>query len=298
MRNAFDLTGQVAIITGSSRGIGRSIAEHGRAGRQGGGLQPQSGRLRGGGGIRAKGQAIVIPCNISRKEEVEALVQAPSRNGAASTRWFQRRGQSVFRSAGRHRRRRGRQNHGGERQEQPVAVNLAIPEMVRRGRQRCHRLIDRRPTRQRHAARLRHRESRRLRATRNLAVEWGPNGVRVNCIAPGLVKTDFARALWEDDKRLKARLEVTPLRRIGEPDDIGGIAAFLASRAAAFMTAKSLSPTAASRSGERSTPEMSMADKVASHYADGGDLAGVIAESLRKAARIGQADHGRPRLGR
>jgi NAD(P)-dependent dehydrogenase (short-subunit alcohol dehydrogenase family) len=72
--------------------------------------------------------------------------------------------------------------------------------------------------------------------TRNLAVEWGPKGVRVNCIAPGLVKTDFARALWEDEKRLKARLEATPLRRIGEPDDIGGIAAFLASRAAAFVT--------------------------------------------------------------
>jgi NAD(P)-dependent dehydrogenase (short-subunit alcohol dehydrogenase family) len=72
--------------------------------------------------------------------------------------------------------------------------------------------------------------------TRNLAVEWGPKNVRVNCIAPGLVKTDFARALWEDEKRLKVRLDTTPLRRIGEPNDIAGIAAFLASKAAAFMT--------------------------------------------------------------
>jgi NAD(P)-dependent dehydrogenase (short-subunit alcohol dehydrogenase family) len=71
---------------------------------------------------------------------------------------------------------------------------------------------------------------------RSLAVEWGPKNVRVNCIAPGLVKTDFARALWENPDNLKRRTDTTPLRRIGEPDDIGGIAAFLASRAAAFIT--------------------------------------------------------------
>ena len=57
-----------------------------------------------------------------------------------------------------------------------------------------------------------------------------------DCVAPGLIKTDFARALWEDEKRLRMRTETTPLRRIGEPDDIGGVIAFLASRAAAFIT--------------------------------------------------------------
>ena len=71
---------------------------------------------------------------------------------------------------------------------------------------------------------------------RNLAAEWGPKGVRVNAIAPGLVKTEFARALWEDDKRRAERLEATPLRRLGEPRDIGGIAVFLASDAGAFIT--------------------------------------------------------------
>jgi NAD(P)-dependent dehydrogenase (short-subunit alcohol dehydrogenase family) len=70
---------------------------------------------------------------------------------------------------------------------------------------------------------------------RNLAAEWGPN-VRVNAIAPGLVKTDFARALWEDPKRAAERIAATPLRRLGEPRDIGGIAVFLASDAAAFIT--------------------------------------------------------------
>jgi NAD(P)-dependent dehydrogenase (short-subunit alcohol dehydrogenase family) len=71
---------------------------------------------------------------------------------------------------------------------------------------------------------------------RSLAVEWGPKNIRVNCVAPGLIRTDFARALWEDEKNLKPRLVTTPLRRIGEPDEIGGIVAFLASRSASFMT--------------------------------------------------------------
>jgi dehydrogenase/reductase SDR family protein 4 len=71
---------------------------------------------------------------------------------------------------------------------------------------------------------------------RNLAAEWGPKNVRVNTIAPGLVKTEFARALWEDEKRARERIEATPLRRLGEPRDIGGIAVFLASPASAFIT--------------------------------------------------------------
>jgi NAD(P)-dependent dehydrogenase (short-subunit alcohol dehydrogenase family) len=71
---------------------------------------------------------------------------------------------------------------------------------------------------------------------RNLAAEWGPKNVRVNAIAPGLVKTEFARALWEDQKRAAERVQATPLRRLGEPRDIGGIAVFLASDAAAFIT--------------------------------------------------------------
>src|SRR5262249_37180253 len=59
--------------------------------------------------------------------------------------------------------------------------------------------------------------------------------IRVNCIAPGLIKTDFARALWEDKARLAAREEQTPLRRIGEPDEIAGAAVLLASPAGPFL---------------------------------------------------------------
>jgi NAD(P)-dependent dehydrogenase (short-subunit alcohol dehydrogenase family) len=79
-----------------------------------------------------------------------------------------------------------------------------------------------------------------MQLARNLAVEYGPHNIRVNCIAPGLIKTDFARALWEDPQMLTRRTETTPLRRIGEPDEIAGAAVFLASAAGSFMTGQSL----------------------------------------------------------
>jgi NAD(P)-dependent dehydrogenase (short-subunit alcohol dehydrogenase family) len=56
-----------------------------------------------------------------------------------------------------------------------------------------------------------------MQMARNLAVEWGPRNVRVNCIAPGLVRTDFARALWENPEIYAATVRNYPLRRIGEP---------------------------------------------------------------------------------
>ena len=75
---------------------------------------------------------------------------------------------------------------------------------------------------------------------RNLALEFGPHNIRVNCIAPGLIKTDFARALWENPETLKATNERTPLGRIGDPDEIAGAAVFLASAAGAFMTGQAI----------------------------------------------------------
>jgi NAD(P)-dependent dehydrogenase (short-subunit alcohol dehydrogenase family) len=75
---------------------------------------------------------------------------------------------------------------------------------------------------------------------RNLAVELGPQGIRVNCIAPGLIKTDFARALWEDEATRSGVLANTPLGRIGEPDDIAGAAIFLASQAGRFITGQTI----------------------------------------------------------
>jgi len=75
---------------------------------------------------------------------------------------------------------------------------------------------------------------------RSLAAEWGPEGVRVNCIAPGLVVTDFARALYEDPERRARREAETPLRRLGQPEDIAGAALLLASKAGAFITGQTI----------------------------------------------------------
>jgi NAD(P)-dependent dehydrogenase (short-subunit alcohol dehydrogenase family) len=75
---------------------------------------------------------------------------------------------------------------------------------------------------------------------RNLAMEFGPNNVRVNCIAPGLIKTDFARAVWEDPASLARLTSTAPLRRIGMPDEVAGAALFLASAASSFVTGHTL----------------------------------------------------------
>ena len=79
-----------------------------------------------------------------------------------------------------------------------------------------------------------------MQIARNLAVEYGPHNIRVNAIAPGLVKTDFARALWEDLEYLEETVSVAPLHRIGEPDEIAGAAVYLASPAGSFMTGQTM----------------------------------------------------------
>jgi NAD(P)-dependent dehydrogenase (short-subunit alcohol dehydrogenase family) len=75
---------------------------------------------------------------------------------------------------------------------------------------------------------------------RNIAVEFGAHNVRANCIAPGLIKTDFAKALWDNPEILSRSTSTSPLKRIGEPDEIAGAAVFLASKAAAFMTGQAI----------------------------------------------------------
>ena len=75
---------------------------------------------------------------------------------------------------------------------------------------------------------------------RNIAVEYGPDNIRANAIAPGLIKTDFARALWDNPEYLKKTMTGCPLRRIGEPNEIAGAAVFLASDAGRYMTGQTL----------------------------------------------------------
>uniref|UniRef100_UPI0025F7642D SDR family oxidoreductase n=1 Tax=uncultured Sphingomonas sp. TaxID=158754 RepID=UPI0025F7642D len=79
-----------------------------------------------------------------------------------------------------------------------------------------------------------------MQLARNLAHEYGSDNIRVNCIAPGLIKTDFAKALWDDEAMVAERNATTPLRRIGEPEEIAGAVVYLASAASAFMTGQTM----------------------------------------------------------
>ncbi len=241
MRNAFDLTGQVAVITGSSRGIGRSIAETMAA--QGAKVVVSSRKADACEEVaeairRAKGQAIVIPCNISRKEEVEALVQGAVKEwGRIDTLVCNAAVNPYFGPLA------GISDDAFDKimssniKSNLWLCNFTLPSMAEKGGGSVvivSSIGGLRGSAQLGAYGI--SKAADMQLTRSLAVEWGPKNVRINCVAPGLVKTDFARALWEDPDRLKRTVSTAPLRRIGEPDEIGGVVAFLASRASAFMT--------------------------------------------------------------
>lgn len=75
---------------------------------------------------------------------------------------------------------------------------------------------------------------------RNLAVEWGPQGICANAIAPGLIRTPFASGLIEDEAFMARRLAMTPLRRVGEPHEVAGVAVMLAAAAGGFISGQTL----------------------------------------------------------
>jgi NAD(P)-dependent dehydrogenase (short-subunit alcohol dehydrogenase family) len=242
---SFDLTGKVAIVTGSSRGIGCSIAEHLAAAgarvvvssRKAPACEEVAQSIRTAGG-----EAVAIPANIGDKAQLENLVNETRRHwgridvlvcNAASNPYYGPMAQMPDEAFNKILQNNVVSNHW--------LASLVLPEMAERkdgvviivssigglkgtavlGAYAISKAAD-------------------MQLARNLAVEWGPHNIRVNCIAPGLVKTDFARALWENPEVLTKYETQTPLRRIGEPDDIGGIAVFLASRAGAFVTGQTI----------------------------------------------------------
>lgn len=237
----FDLTGQVAIVTGSSRGIGQSIAEH--LAEMGAKVVISSRKAESceavAAAIRAKGgTAHVIPANISRKSEVEALVAKTVEkfgrldcvvaNAAVSPYFGPMSGleddafdklmnvnvKSCFWLANMARPHMEKAGGGS-------VIIISSIAGIRAGGNLGGYAVS---------------KAADFGLARALAVEWGQSNIRINCIAPGLIKTDFAKALWEDEKRRQHYERTTPLRRIGDVADIGGIAAFLASPAAKFIT--------------------------------------------------------------
>jgi NAD(P)-dependent dehydrogenase (short-subunit alcohol dehydrogenase family) len=245
MASLFDLTGQVAIVTGGSRGIGRAIcerlAEHGAK-------VVVSSRKRDAcqevvDAIAAKGgTAMAVACNIGRKDELQGLADAArAAYGRVDILVCNAAVNPFFGPT---------QDIPDEAYDRIMNSNvrsnlwlcqMVIPEMAARGAGSV--IIVSSIGGFRGSARLGIygvSKAADMQLARALAVEWGPRGVRVNAIAPGLVRTDFARALWEDPVNLKKRTRDTPLLRIGEPDEIAGAAVFLAAPASGFMTGQTI----------------------------------------------------------
>nr|WP_087576267.1 SDR family oxidoreductase [Sphingomonas sp. CDS-1] len=245
--NPFDLTDKVAIITGSSRGIGRAVAEaYVAAGarvvissRKQDSCDKVAAEINAACGAE---RAIGIAASISDKAALEALVmQTRARFGridilvcnAATNPYYgpmagisDEQFRKVFEN-------NVLSNHW--------LIGMVAPEMTERkdgaiiivssvgglmgsdiiGAYNISKAAD-------------------FQLVRNLAVEFGPSNIRVNAIAPGVIRTDFARALWEDPQAEAELKRVTPLGRIGEPADIAGTAVFLASSAGAYLTGQNI----------------------------------------------------------
>ena len=242
----FDLTGKVAIVTGSSRGIGRAIAE--ALADQGAKVVISSRKAdacaEAADAINAKhpGAAIVVPANISSKEELQHLVdEARAQLGridilvcnAASNPYYGPMGGISDEQFRKILDNNIVSNHWLiqmvapgmiERQEGSIIIVSSIGGLKASpviGAYNISKAAD-------------------FQLARNLAAEFGPHQVRVNCIAPGLIRTDFARALWENPATLKLVTDLTPMKRIGEPWEIAGAAVFLASKASTFMTGQAV----------------------------------------------------------
>jgi len=245
MSELFSLEGQVAIVTGSSRGIGRAIAE--RMAEAGAAVvissRSEDSCTEVAETIRERGgRAEVIPCNISHDEQLEALVdETLERLGRVDTLVCNAASNPVYGPMASVDREAFDKIINNNVRSNFVLCNRCAPLMAEQGGGSLIVVSS-------IAGYLGSRnlgvygisKAADFQLARNLAVEWGANNVRANCIAPGLVRTEFARALWENPRADEYIARTTPLQRIGEPDDIAGAAILLASRAGAFITGQRL----------------------------------------------------------
>ena len=241
----FELHGKVAVVTGSTKGIGRSIAECMAA--LGARVVISSRKAdmcdRVAAGIREKGQeAVAIPCHIGSKEALGDLVARTRETwGQIDILVCNAATNPVY----------GPMRDADDRAYEKIMdtnvksvfwiANMVCPEMAER-RDGVVIVISSiggfKGSRNLGLYALSKAAEQQL--VRNLAVEWGPHNIRVNAIAPGLIRTDFARELWEDPKKTAAVERITPLGRLGDPDDIGMLAAAMAGPAGRYLTGQTI----------------------------------------------------------
>ena len=237
----FDLTGKVAIVTGSTRGIGKEVAT--QLARAGAKVVISSRKEEAVNQVvseltQEKLEATGIVCNVSSKNDLQKLVDETRKvygkidvlvcNAATNPTYgpslampedafdkiMNTNVKSIF-----------------------LLCNMVLPEMAER-KEGSVIIISSIAAIRGSSMLGAYAVSKAAEAqlARNLAVEWGAKNIRVNAVAPGLIKTDFAKALWEDPKALKMQESMTPLKRIGEPEDIAGIVVCLAAPAGKYIT--------------------------------------------------------------
>jgi len=245
----FDLSGKIAVVTGSTKGIGEAIAhrlaEHGAkvvvSSRKADACDKVTAEINQKWG-KGKEVAYAVPCNINSRDQLEQLVgKTRAKWGRIDVLVCNAAINPVFGSMSQISDEAFDKIMGANVRSNHQLCNLVIPEMVERkdgaivivssigglrgspvlGAYCISKAAD-------------------FQLARNIAVEYGVHNVRANCIAPGLIKTDFAKALWDNPAILERSTAGAPLKRIGEADEIAGAAVFLASKAAAFMTGQTM----------------------------------------------------------
>ena len=247
MKPLFDLTGRVAIVTGSSRGIGRAIAE---------GLAANGAKVvissrnqdacdAVAAAVNAEhgdGTAIAVAASISSKQALQEMVDETVRQfGPADILVCNAASNPHYGPLGTITDEQFRKIFDNNVLANHWLIQMTAPAMLAKGKGSIIIISSvGGVTSSTKIGAYNISKAADLQLVRNLAAEFGPKGVRVNAIAPGLVRTDFAKPLWEDPETLKLATAGAALRRIGEPEELAGIAVFLASDAASFVTGQSI----------------------------------------------------------